>query len=443
MALLERLERSKQLERSDGHAREKSGKPGLYRSIKDRAHHEVIRILDRQNLDEGGEESVRRIIDEVLDFVADGLNRAERQKIGAELYNDVMGYGPLETLLNDKDVTEIMVNGPNDIYIEVEGKIRACEDVEFRDTEHMLNVIDRIVSSVGRHVDEATPMVDARLSDGSRVNIIIPPLSLVGPVITVRKFSKTPLGAQDLLSFGSCTPKMLAFMEACVKARLNIVVSGGTGSGKTTLLNVLSGFIPNDERIITIEDAAELQLRQNHVVTLESRPPNVENKGQITIRDLVRNALRMRPDRIIVGEVRSGEALDMLQAMNTGHDGSITTAHANTPRDTLSRLETMSLMSGMELPVKAIREQIAAAIDIIVQQSRMRDGSRKITNITEVVGMEGDVITLQDIFVCERGGLIEGSGKLKTRFRATGIKPHCVEKFAENGIPYNDDWFWE
>ena len=353
-----------------------------------------------------------------------------------------MGYGPLESLLNDVEITEIMVNGPYDIYVERHGKI-VQSNVVFRDTEHMLNIIDRIVTSVGRHIDEANPMVDARLSDGSRVNIIIPPLSLIGPVITIRKFFKTPLTAQNLLDLGSCSAKMLHFLEACVRGRLNIIVSGGTGSGKTTLLNILSSYIPEDERIITIEDAAELQLRQRHVVTLESRPANIENKGLITIRDLVRNALRMRPDRIIVGEVRSGEALDMLQAMNTGHDGSLTTTHANSPRDTLSRIETMVLMSGMDLPVKAIREQISSAIDIIVQQSRMRDGSRKITNITEVLNMEGEMILLQDIFVCEKAGAMEGSDKLKTRFRSTGILPRCIDTLRSNGIRVSEDWFRE
>jgi pilus assembly protein CpaF len=442
MALLERLERSKLNTPADNDRQDKTRKPDLYRNIKERAHHEVIRILDKRNMDESSDESVRRVIDEVLELIAEDVSRPERLRIGEELYNDVMGYGPLEALLNDPDITEIMVNGLENIYIEKAGKI-TLSGIAFRDLEHLNNIIDRIVSSVGRHIDEANPMVDARLSDGSRVNIIIPPLSLVGPVLTIRKFSKIPLTAHDLLVFGSCSPKMLHFLEAAVKARLNIIVSGGTGSGKTTLLNVLSGYIPSDERIITIEDAAELQLKQTHVVTLESRPANVENRGQITIRDLVRNALRMRPDRIIVGEVRSGEALDMLQAMNTGHDGSITTAHANSPRDTLSRIETMTLMSGMELPVKAIREQISSAIDLIVQQSRMRDGSRKITNITEILGMESDTIILQDIFVCERSGLADGSDKLRTRFKSTGIVPHCIDKFKTNGVQYSDDWFMD
>ena len=304
-----------------------------------------------------------------------------------------------------------------------------------------MNVINRIVSNVGRHVDEASPMVDARLADGSRVNAIIPPLSLIGPVLTIRKFGKKPITAQQLLQFGSLTPDMLQFLEACVKGKLNIVVAGGTGSGKTTLLNVLSSYIPEDERIVTIEDAAEVQLKQNHVITLEARPANLEGKGAVTIRNLVKNALRMRPDRIIVGEVRSEETLDMLQAMNTGHDGSLTTTHANSPRDTVARLETMVLMSGMELPLRAIRDQISSAIDLIVQQSRLRDGTRKITSITEIIGMEGDVVSMQDLFVYETDGTVDASGKFVGRFRATGVRPNCLEKIKGNGVTVNNEWF--
>ena len=335
-----------------------------------------------------------------------------------------------------------MVNGPEQIYIERNGKL-CLSHVRFRDNEHVLNVIDKIVASVGRHVDEASPMVDARLHDGSRVNIVINPVSLIGPVITIRKFSKNPLTIKDLLRFNSLSFNMAAFMEACVKGRMNIVVSGGTGSGKTTLLNVLSGFIPHTERIITIEDAAELRLQQQHVITLESRPANLEGKGQISIRDLVRNALRMRPDRIVVGEVRGGEALDMLQAMNTGHDGSLTTAHANSPRDLLSRLETMVLMSGMDLPVRAIREQIASAVDVIIQQSRMMDGTRKITEICEVTGMEGDVIVTQDLFRYETKGELDDSGKLKGRFLATGTVPLFMPRFIAGGVFVDSAWFSE
>ena len=316
------------------------------------------------------------------------ISRLDRMRISDEIYNEIVGYGPITTFLNDPEITEIMVNGPDQIYIERNGQLEKS-GAFFRDDDHVMNIIDRIVSPIGRRIDESMPMVDARLPDGSRVNAVIPPLSLIGPVITIRKFSADPLMIDDLIAFGTLTEEMAQFIEACVKSRLNIVVSGGTGSGKTTTLNVLSSFIPHSERIVTIEDAAELSLLQPHVVTLESRPPNIEGKGAITIRDLVRNALRMRPDRIIVGEVRSGEALDMLQAMNTGHDGSLTTGHANSPRDMLSRLETMVLMAGMDLHIRAIREQISAAIDLIIHQSRLRDGSRRITHITEVQNMEG------------------------------------------------------
>jgi pilus assembly protein CpaF len=324
-----------------------------------------------------------------------------------------------------------MVNGAGSIWLEKAGRLMPA-DAHFTDEAHLRRTIDKIVSRIGRRVDESSPMVDARLTDGSRVNAIIPPLSLVGPVITIRKFSASPFTVDDLIRFGTATADMFDFLRACVEARLNIFVSGGTGSGKTTTLNVLSSFIPNDERIVTIEDAAELQLRQEHVVTLESRPPNIEGKGAIPIRELVRNALRMRPDRIIVGECRSGEALDMLQAMNTGHDGSMSTGHANSPRDMLSRLETMVLMAGVDLPVRAIREQIASAVDIIVQQSRLKDGSRRIVNITEVQGMEGDVIVMQDVFVFEQTGVVEG--KIQGRLKPTGIRPKFVEKFEVQGI---------
>jgi pilus assembly protein CpaF len=324
-----------------------------------------------------------------------------------------------------------MVNGPQQVYIEREGRLELT-NVTFQNDEHVMKIIQRIIAPIGRRVDESSPMVDARLADGSRVNAIIPPLSLVGPVITIRKFSATPFTVEDLVRFGTSTPEMFEFLEACVKARLNIFVSGGTGSGKTTMLNILSGFIPDDERIVTIEDAAELQLRQEHVVTLEARPSNIEGKGAIPIRELVRNALRMRPDRIVVGECRSAEALDMLQAMNTGHDGSMSTGHANSPRDMLARLETMVLMAGMDLPLRAIREQIASAVDLIVHQNRLKDGSRKIVNITEVQGMEGDVIVMQDIFVFEQTGVVEG--KIQGKLRPTGIRPKFVEKFEAAGI---------
>jgi pilus assembly protein CpaF len=331
-----------------------------------------------------------------------------------------------------------MVNGPRQVYIERSGKLELT-NVVFQNDDHVMRIIDRIIAPIGRRVDESSPMVDARLTDGSRVNAIIPPLSLVGPVITIRKFSASPFTVDDLIRFGTATTEMFEFLRACVEARLNVFVSGGTGSGKTTTLNVLSSFIPNDERIVTIEDAAELQLRQEHVVTLESRPPNIEGKGAIPIRELVRNSLRMRPDRIIVGECRSGEALDMLQAMNTGHDGSMSTGHANSPRDMLARLETMVLMAGVDLPVRAIREQIASAVDLIVHQARLKDGSRRITNITEVQGMEGDVIVMQDVFVFEQTGVVEG--KIQGRLKPTGIRPKFVEKFEVMGIHLSPNLF--
>lgn len=366
--------------------------------------------------------------------------RIDQTRIAVELYNDILGYGPIQKLVDSDEYSEIMVNGPDQIFVEKKGKL-TLTDIHFRDEAHLMNTVDRIVSAVGRHVDEASPMVDARLPDGSRVNVIIPPLSLVGPVITIRKFGKTPITSQQLVEWGSLTPKMLLYLEACVKGKLNIIVSGGTGSGKTTLLNVLSSYIGADERIVTIEDSAEVQLHQDHVITLESRPANLEGKGAVTIQDLVVNALRMRPDRIIVGEVRSKETIDMLQAMNTGHDGSLTTTHANSPRDCISRLETMVMMSGLELPSRAIREQISSAIDLIVQQSRLRDGTRKITSICEVSGIEGDIVQLQDIFRYETDGDLDLNGKFRGEFKPTGIMPKTLEKIRENGVMINNDWF--
>ena len=407
-------------------------------ALRDRVHYQVVETLNKHDEKHGGstsEAETRAIIDSALEQHASSMARPERNRIATEIYDSIRGLGPLEKLLSDESITEIMVNGAKQVFIERKGKLTQS-DVIFYDNEQLLNVIDRIVSPLGRHIDEANPMVDARLADGSRVNAVIAPLSLKGPLLTIRKFSSTPLTVENLIDFGSLTFKMAAFLEACVKGRLNILVSGGTGSGKTTLLNVLSAYSPYDERIVTIEDAAEIQLQQKHVLTLEARPANLEGTGQITIRDLVRNALRMRPDRIIVGEVRGGEALDMLQAMNTGHDGSMTTGHANTSRDMLSRLETMVLMAGMNLPVAAIRQQIASAIDIIVQQARMRDGSRKIIGISEVTGMEGDVIVTQDIFTYDYG-----DGRSPGRFRATGIKPRCSEKLAAAGAGLKDEWF--
>ncbi len=373
---------------------------------------------------------VRKQIEELFNRILTqqqiNLARNDRQRLFEAIAAEILGYGPIEPLLNDESVTEIMVNGPRSVFVEQNGRLFRT-DVRFRDDDHVMRVIERIVSPLGRRVDESQPYVDARLPDGSRVNVIIPPLSLIGPVITIRKFAKRPLAPDDLVRLGTISAPMIDFLRACVEVRLNVVVSGGTGSGKTTLLNVLSGFIPGDQRIVTIEDAAELQLRQEHVVPLESRPANIEGKGRISARDLVANALRMRPDRIVVGEVRGGEALDMLQAMNTGHDGSLTTLHSNAPRDSLRRLETMVLMAGMDLPLRAIREQIASAINVIVHQERMRDGTRKVTHITEIVGMEGDVITLQDLFVYEQTGFEDG--RVLGRLRPTGIRPSFIEEF--------------
>jgi pilus assembly protein CpaF len=380
-------------------------------------------------------ESVRNFIEHVLDSILreDGIQatRADRAKLLEAIANDALGFGPIQALLDDESVTEIMVNGPHQIYVERAGKLFAS-DVQFDDNDHVMRIIDRIVSPLGRRIDESSPYVDARLPDGSRVNAIIPPISLVGPVVTIRKFARTPLTVHDLVRNGSLSDEMAEFMQSCVRARLNLIVSGGTGSGKTTLLNVLSSFIPDDERIVTIEDAAELQLNKDHLVSLEARPANIEGKGRVTIRDLVSNALRMRPDRIVVGEVRGGEALDMLSAMNTGHDGSMTTAHANSPRDVLARLETMVLMAGMDLPLKAVRDQISKAVDLVVQAARLQDGTRRITHISEIQGMEGDVITMQDIFEFEQTGFREG--RVIGQLRPTGIRPKFVERFAALGI---------
>lgn len=412
----------------------------VYRDVKQRVHSSVIENFNTSGVTSVDPEAMKKFLLEEISNDKYGVPRGDREPLAQEMYNDILGYGPIQELVDSDEYSEIMVNGPNQIYVEHKGKLKLT-DIKFRDEEHLMNTIDRIVSAVGRHIDEASPMVDARLPDGSRVNVIIPPLSLVGAVLTIRKFGKKPITAKQLVEWGSLSPKMLNFLEACVKGKLNIIVSGGTGSGKTTLLNVLSSYIPSDERIVTIEDSAEVQLHQDHVVTLESRPANIEGKGAITIRDLVVNALRMRPDRIIVGEVRSKETLDMLQAMNTGHDGSLTTTHANSPRDAVSRLETMVMMGGVELPSKAIRDQIASAIDLIVQQSRLRDGTRKVVSVTEVTGMEGNVVQMQDIFKYEHTGETGVDGKFIGDFVATGIIPNALEKIRENGVAVNNDWF--
>ena len=419
-----------------------------YQAVKHRIHQ---RIMDEMTPAEQvvlssihqDPRKVESIIDayckRALDADPFAIPRGEKARLIADIRDEMLGLGPIEPLLQDDSITEIMVNGPKKVFVERLGKLELT-DVQFHDNAHVMNIAERILTPLGRRIDESSPLVDARLEDGSRVNIIIPPLSLTGPTITIRKFSKKPLTVDNLIAFGTIDEKMAEFLRACVKARINILVSGGTGSGKTTTLNVISSFIPERERIVTIEDAAELRLQQENVVTLESRPANIEGEGQITIRDLVRNALRMRPDRIIVGEVRSGEALDMLQAMNTGHDGSLTTAHANSPRDALSRLEAMVLMSGLELPVRAIREQISSAIDLIIQQSRMRDGSRKITHVTEVQHMEGNTITMQDIFCYQQQGYDE-NGKAIGHYASTGLKPNFLEKFVMNGVELPEDFF--
>jgi pilus assembly protein CpaF len=407
---------------------------GTLLDLKTRVQNKLLAELD-PSLDITRTDDVRRTILDLFEQILSEenivLSRPEKQRLLDQITAEILGLGPLQPLLEDDSVTEVMVNGPRNVYVERRGKIQRVP-VSFESNEHVMRIIDRIVAPLGRRIDESSPYVDARLPDGSRVNAIIPPISLVGPTLTIRKFAKTPFTVEQLIQFGSITPEALQFLKACVEARLNLIISGGTGSGKTTFLNVLSGFIPSDERIITIENAAELQLRQDHVVTLESRPANIEGRGEITIRQLVVNSLRMRPDRIIVGEIRDEAALDMLQAMNTGHDGSMTTAHSNSPRDSLARLETMTLMAGMELPVRAIREQVASAIDLIVHQERLRDGQRKVVNITEVSGMEGDVITTTDIFAFEQTGI--ENGKVIGRLRPTGLRPKFMEKIEAAGI---------
>lgn len=400
--------------------------------------HRVQRRLTEEvrDVNSTNETKIRQTVEDLLSAVLDSenivLSRVERQQLVESLMSDIVGLGPLDSLLKDDSISEIMVNGPNKIYIEQRGKL-TLSGTTFIDDEHAMRVLYRIVAPLGRRVDESSPMVDARLKDGSRVNAVIRPISLIGPVITIRKFSKKPLGPEDLVRFGAISREMMDFLSASVRARINVVVSGGTGSGKTTLLNVLSSFIPEDERLITVENAAELQLQQDHVISLESRTANIEGKGEISINDLIINCLRMRPERIIVGECRGGETLAMLQAMNTGHEGSMTTLHANTPRDAIARIETMCLMSGMDLPLKAIREQVASAIELIVQQARLKDGSRRVMAISEVTGMEGDLVVLQDIFVFEQTGLDE-RGKIVGSLRPTGVRPRFLDRFEALNI---------
>ncbi len=419
--------------------------PGVagYHELKGRVHERVIEVLDLSAAAALDEESLKRelgrLIQRILTEEQVPLNMREKEQLVVDIQNEVLGYGPLEPLLNDQSVSDILVNNYQMVYIERAGKLYRT-DCRFRDDVHLRKIIDRIVSGVGRRIDESMPMVDARLPDGSRVNAIIPPLSLDGPAVSIRKFSRDPLMLGDLINKKSLTPELGEVLQRIVRARLNCIIAGGTGTGKTTILNILSGFIPNDERIITIEDSAELQLRQEHVVRLETRPPNVEGKGEITQRELVKNCLRMRPDRIILGEIRSGEALDMLQAMNTGHDGSLTTVHANTPRDALTRIETMVAMAGLNLPTKAMRHYIASAIDVLIQMTRLSDGTRKLTSLSEITGMEGEVVTLNDIFSFSQTG-VDGQGRVKGRFAATGIRPKFVQRFESLGMQVPPDLF--
>lgn len=407
-----------------------------FETLKTVIHSKLVEKLDLSRLGDLEGETLRREIRLVVEHLCDTenslLNRSERERLIEEVLDETFGYGPLEILLKEPGVADIMINGPKNVFIEKHGRI-VRSDVTFRDNAHLLQILDRIVSRVGRRVDETTPMVDARLPDGSRLNAIIPPLALDGPSITIRKFGSKPLGLEDLLKFGAFTPEMVMLLEGAIKARLNIIISGGTGSGKTTLLNTLSSFVQSDHRVITIEDAAELQLQQEHVLRLETRPANIEGKGRVTATDLVRNALRMRPDRIIIGECRGPETMDMLQAMNTGHEGSMTTVHANNPRDAVARIETMITMGGVEMPLKALRHQFSSAVNLIIQASRLQGGPRKVTYITEVMGMEGDTVIMQDIFVFVKDGVDE-TGRCFGHFEATGVRPSFLDRFQQAGI---------
>ncbi|CEO88376.1 CpaF family protein [Syntrophaceticus schinkii] len=447
MSLLKRLQKEGSI--SGETAVQSVPRDNTFWNLKFSLHQQVVEKLEQEisgETDKVSEEEREQAANQIKEIMAEHLlekgismSRNEQQRMLQELLDEVFELGPISPLLRDETVSEVMVNGPSQVYVERNGVLEETE-VQFRDDAHVARVMEKIVSPLGRRIDESSPMVDARLSDGSRVNAVIPPLTLNGPTLTIRKFSKDPYKIDDLIRFGTLSGEMAKFIEACVKARLNIIVSGGTGSGKTTTLNVLSSFIPEGERIVTIEDAAEIQLHQRHWVRMESRPPNIEGRGAITIRDLVRNSLRMRPDRIVVGEVRSGEALDMLQAMNTGHDGSLTTGHANSPRDMMARLETMVLMAGVDLPVRAIREQISSALDLVVHQSRMQDGSRKVTHLTEVQGMEGDTIVMQDLFIFKQYGVEQH--RVVGEFKSTGIRPRFMHKFADAGISLPDEIFY-
>ncbi len=408
------------------------------RRVKESVHQALLdslgpKLYDARMEGQELEQRVRQTLQMVLEDEDTPLTTADRARIAQEVADEILGHGPLEPYLRDAEVSEIMVNGPDQIYVERSGRLHLV-DAAFQSEAHLRRTIDKIVSRIGRRVDESSPMVDARLPDGSRVNAVVPPVAVDGSLLTVRKFAADPFTADDLVGFGTMTPAVCELLRACVRGRLNVLISGGTGSGKTTTLNVLSGFIPDDERIVTIEDAAELQLKQRHVLRMESRPSNIEGRGEVTIRDLVRNCLRMRPDRIVVGEVRDGAALDMLQAMNTGHDGSITTVHSNSPRDALARLETMTLMAGVELPVRAIREQVASAVDLVVHQSRLKDGSRRITHLSEVIGMEGDIITMQDIFLFDYRMGMDESGRFRGSLKSTGLRPKFLDRIADAGV---------
>jgi len=445
MSLSERLAQ-RRLPESPDRGRGGLRTTGPLAEIRRRVHKELQEILGPQLYNERSaevlEQRVRDTLAEVLAKEETPLTSADRSRITGEICDEILGHGPIEPLLRDPDVSEIMVNGPDRIYVERFGRIVPV-DAAFVDEEHLRRIIDKIVARIGRRIDEGSPMVDARLPDGSRVNAVLPPIALDGSVLTIRKFSVDPYTMDDLIGFGTLTKPVAELLAACVRGRLDLLITGGTGTGKTTTLNVLSQYLPSDERIVTIEDAAELQLHQEHVLRLESRPANIEGRGQVTVRDLVRNSLRMRPDRIVIGEVRDGAALDMLQAMNTGHDGSLTTVHANSPRDSLARIETMVLMSGMDLPVRAIREQIASAVDLIVHQTRLKDGSRKITHITEITGMEGDVVSLQDVFMLDFRAGHDEHGRFRGNLRPTGLRPQFVERLAETGITVPPELFNE
>ena len=431
MSLAERLSRQEQPDRSA--------------EVRDQIQARLIEVLGARLYDDAIEDGeLRRLVDrrlrELLDEVETPLSIQEKAHIIQQIGDNILGLGPIEPFIRDPEITEVMVNSHRVVYIERGGKIFRT-DVSFRNEDDLRRTIDKIVGRVGRRIDDSSPYVDARLTDGSRVNAVIPPVAIHGSALTIRKFSADPFTAKDLIDFGTLSPELVPFLDACVRGRLNILVSGGTGAGKTTLLNVLSAFLPEDERIITIEDSAELRLQQPHVVSLEYRPPNIEGQGEVTIRDLVRNALRMRPDRIVVGEVRGGETLDMLQAMNTGHDGSISTIHANSPRDVLSRLETLALMAGMDLTVRALREQVAAAIDLVVHVARFQDGIRRVANVTEVVGLEGDTVTMQDLFLFHVDAGLDERNRVRGRLAPSGLRPHFLEKLAERNVFLDTSWF--